>query len=102
VERNKLLQADEEMWRHKSRAIWLQKGNLNTFFFHHFVNHRRNRKTIWKIHDGNDTLHIGQEALMNEALRHFKEFYANTGHNTIIDQLSTIMQFPHIVEEVDR
>jgi hypothetical protein len=41
-ERNKLLQANEEQWRQHNSAIWLESGDQNTKFFHHYANHSRN------------------------------------------------------------
>jgi hypothetical protein len=75
---SKILLAEEELWRQRSRAIWLQKGDQNTKFFHQYVNHRRNHKAIWEIKDENDNLHSGQEALITKAVRHFKLSYSDT------------------------
>jgi hypothetical protein len=47
--RNAWLRKDEQEWRLKSHALWLQVGDNNTKFFHHFSNHRRNLNTIWEI-----------------------------------------------------
>jgi hypothetical protein len=33
AEQKKLLLAEEERWRQKSRAIWIQSGDKNTNFF---------------------------------------------------------------------
>jgi hypothetical protein len=35
--RQRYLLAEEETWRQKSKATWLQKGDRNTKIFHHFV-----------------------------------------------------------------
>jgi hypothetical protein len=58
-ERNNILHANEEKWRQRSRAIWVQSGDQNTKLFHHFSNHRRNRKHIWEISDEFGQVHTG-------------------------------------------
>jgi hypothetical protein len=45
------LKEKEELWRQRSRAIWIQSGDQNTKFFHHFANYRRNCKYVWEIRD---------------------------------------------------
>jgi hypothetical protein len=56
---NKILQAEEELWRQQSRAIWIKSGEQNTKFFHQFASHRRNHKYIWEIQDENGLVHSG-------------------------------------------
>jgi len=72
------LLVEEEMWRQKSRAIWLQQGDQNTIFFHQHASHRRNKNAIWEIKDGNGISHSGQEDLETEFVRHFKNFHAES------------------------
>jgi hypothetical protein len=77
-ERINLLQAEEELWRQRSRAIWLKSGDQNTKFFHQFSSARRNRKQIWEIQDETGQEHSGQEALKFEAVKFFKETGVDT------------------------
>jgi hypothetical protein len=50
-ERNRMLMAEEDLWRQKSRAIWIRLGDKNTIFFHRFVSFRRNKKHLWEVKD---------------------------------------------------
>jgi hypothetical protein len=100
-ERNKLLLAEEELWRQRSRAIWIKSGDQNTKFFHQFASFRRNNKHIWEVLDENGQVHFGQEALKKEANRHFKSFFEESGHSTINDQVLSARLYPRLVNEED-
>ncbi|XP_019184596.1 PREDICTED: uncharacterized protein LOC109179546 [Ipomoea nil] len=41
VELSILLTQEELYWRQRSKQLWLQEGDLNTKYFHHFASHRR-------------------------------------------------------------
>jgi hypothetical protein len=41
TERNNFLKAQEDLWRIRSRAIWVKSGDHNNKFFHQFANQRR-------------------------------------------------------------
>jgi len=73
--RNKYLKENEELWRQRSRAIWIKSGDQNTKFFHNFANYRRNRKFVWEIRYEMGTLHSGQEDLKAEAVKYFNFFF---------------------------
>jgi hypothetical protein len=49
--RRDLLQAREEEWRQKSRALWLHSGDENTKFFQAYAKGRKMSNTIWGIKD---------------------------------------------------
>jgi hypothetical protein len=80
-ERKRLLLAEEEQWRQKSRAIWIKCGDKNTKFFHKYVSYRRNKKFIWEIQDESGVTHSGQEAIKTEASKFYKSFFNDTGPN---------------------
>ena len=53
LESNQLpyLKREEETRRLKSRALWLNKGDLNTRFFHQYANHQKIINSIWDLED---------------------------------------------------
>jgi hypothetical protein len=100
-ERNKLLMEEEERWRLKSRATWIQCGDKNTKYFHNFASHRRNKKHLWEIKDDQDQVHHGQEAIKMEAKRFFSSFYQESTQNSIVDQVESVRLYPRLVSDED-
>jgi hypothetical protein len=58
-ERNRLLLAEEELWRWRSSATWIKRGDRNTKYFHHFFSYRRNHKHIWELKIDDDVVILG-------------------------------------------
>jgi hypothetical protein len=98
-ERNKYLKAKEELWRQRSRAIWVQSGDQNTKFFHQFSSHRRNSKHIWEIRDVTGTVHNGQEAIIEEAENYYKNFFKSLDHSHPAEQVGVAGLFTRLINE---
>jgi hypothetical protein len=98
-ERNKHLKAQEDLWRLRSRAIWVQSGDQNTNFFHHFANHMRNSKHIWEIRDVNGTVHNGQEAIIAEVENYFKIFFKPLDNSPTAEQVGVAGLFTRLINE---
>lgn len=43
------LKVEEVSWNLKSRALWLEKGDINTKYIHRYANHRRMINSIWDL-----------------------------------------------------
>jgi hypothetical protein len=93
-----MLQAEEELWRQKSRATWILSGDKNTKYFHRFASFRRNKKHLWEVKDETAQVHTGQEAIKTEALRHFNTFYKES-NNSIVDQIASVRLYPRLTTE---
>jgi hypothetical protein len=98
-ERNKLLKSQEDLWRIRSQAIWVQSGDQNNKFFHQFANHRRNRKYIWEICDNSGTIHKGQKAIAEEAVNYFKNFFKPSLPDISVEQVGVASQYPKMLDE---
>ncbi|CAA0806634.1 DNAse I-like superfamily protein, partial [Striga hermonthica] len=46
---DKAYSEEEQFWRAKSRALWIQAGDRNTRFFHAFTAQRRKRNSILRL-----------------------------------------------------
>jgi hypothetical protein len=100
-ERNTLLLQYEELWRQRSRMIWLKYGDLNTKFFHNFSSENRNMKHIWENIDDFGQSQRGQAALKKEASRHFKVLFKADDLSSPVDQLNLVSLFSNFVTEED-
>jgi hypothetical protein len=100
-ERNKLLLADEALWRQRCRIKWVQCGDQNNKFFHRYASNSRNNKHIWDILDDSGTLHSGQQAIKDATTCFFKDFYEAKLIPTLQEQVDVAQLFPNSVNLED-
>jgi hypothetical protein len=70
-----LLEQEEIHWFQRSRSNWLQFGDRNTSFFHHYASARRKKNYIKKLlNDDNDWVE-GTSALKPLILDYFSNLF---------------------------
>lgn len=92
-----LLAQEEETWRLKSRALWIDLGNKNNIFFHKFVDNQRNQNSIWSLKTYGGKLVSSQVELIEEAATHFQKYYQDPGSCVVLHQIKVIHEFPHFL-----
>jgi hypothetical protein len=70
-----ILSIEESTWRLRSRAIWLNKSDKNTKFFHKFSTQRRSQNTIWDIVYDASVCQSTDYEIKKITLKHFKDQY---------------------------
>lgn len=86
MEMNKLLDAQEVMWRQRSRINRLKHGDKNTSFFHTKASSRYQHNTIQGVLDDLGCWQSEEEGIRNS----FEEYYRNlfsTSHPEISEEL---------------
>jgi hypothetical protein len=73
--RRTLLAEQEEAWRLKSKAIWVEKGDENTKLFQAYAKGRRVENTIWSLKDQEDRSCTTFEGLANLGKNHFQTLF---------------------------
>ncbi|XP_071925430.1 uncharacterized protein [Coffea arabica] len=74
VFRNALF-VEEEFWKQKARAKWLQDRDRNTKYFHSIVAERRVRSIIHHIKDANGILLTEKSQIATEAVHFFESLF---------------------------
>jgi hypothetical protein len=100
-ERNRLINESEELWRQRSRAIWIRSGDQNTKFFHNFTNFRRNNKYIWEIMDDEGHIHTGQKNIKAEAIKHLNIFSRSNDDPSTPEQVRVAEKFSRMITEAE-
>eukprot|EP00253_Pinus_taeda_P004106 PITA_04106 len=72
---HKASREEEEHWRQKSRALWLQVGDKNTSFFHIQAEAHKQFKSVKEIHHQNVVVKDFEE-IKRATHSHFKDLYS--------------------------
>ncbi|XP_056163671.1 uncharacterized protein LOC130137005 [Syzygium oleosum] len=64
---------EESFFSQKSRIRWLKEGDMNTKFFHHFVNKRRLQNRILSVSADDGVLLTDPQVVRNHIVGHFQE-----------------------------
>jgi hypothetical protein len=81
--RNRLIKEKEEMWRLKSRAIWMKSGDENTKKFQAYAKGRKCSNTIWHLKDQDGTQEHTFEGMSRIGKKYFQELYKAENKATI-------------------
>jgi len=84
-----------------SRALWLQAGDENTKFFHHFANGRNLFNTIWSIDRRDGTKETSFGDIAHEGTLHFESLFKSDSRvniDTIIKVVSPFSKFINLEE----
>ena len=75
--RRDILVERKEIWRLKSRAIWLNSGDENTKFFHAYAIGRKMKNTIWELNDDDGLSVSCFEGLSSLWVEHYKNLFTS-------------------------
>lgn len=100
-QKSKILQEKEELWRLKSRAIWLKAGDCYTKFFHNLANGRKASNTIWKLPCEPDGWATTHQKLAKLGVTHFKQQFTAPNVINLPDIINLAGNFPRFVGQED-
>jgi hypothetical protein len=72
----RLLEQEEIRWCQRSRTNWIQNGDKNTTFFHHFASARRKRNLIKQLKDPTGNFVEGTDNLNPIMLDYFSNLFS--------------------------
>ena len=79
-----ILLKEEELWKLKSSALWLQQGDCNSKLFYKYASYRKNVNTIWDIDSRNGATVKNGDEIKNEATNYFQNLFVNPSSNYIL------------------
>jgi hypothetical protein len=99
AKRRLLLAEQEETWKLKNRAIWLENGDENTTFFQAYAKGRREENTIWSLKDQEGRSITSFEGLTNLVKNHFQTLFKEDRRVNIAKMIKVALYLPSFVSE---
>ena len=90
----RIFDENESNLRLKDKAIWLQKGDENTKYFHNFTNRRRLNNSIWEVKHDQESLVYDLRSIKSVVNKYLSNIYRDPKSSNICDQLNTIQALP--------
>ena len=84
LELHELLLAEESFFKQKSRIKWIQKGDMNTQFFHRMTAARQKQMTISTLIDSQGRKLTTYSQITNEAVSYFQQLLGTVDINVIV------------------
>ena len=72
---SKLLVCEEQMWKQRSRALWLQEGDNNTRYFHSRASHQFRRNRIDVLEDPDGVLCTDEYGISNILVNYYQSLF---------------------------
>eukprot|EP00253_Pinus_taeda_P001787 PITA_01787 len=95
---HKASRVEEEFWRQKSRALWLQAGDKNTSFFHKHAEARKQFKSVKEIHHQGVVVKDFEE-IKRAAHSYFKDLYSAPDEPPLDPQIYPMNLIPNCVQD---
>ena len=95
----KKLKEQEEVWRLKSRAIWLKSGDENTKKFQAYARGRKGANTIWELKNEDGEKVTSFKNLADLGVNHFQNLYKALAGASLAEIIQIAQMFPRFVEE---
>ena len=99
--KSKILKEQEDVWRLKSRAIWLECGDDNTKSFQSFMKGRKMQNTIWELKSSNNDVCSSFEDLALLRKTHFESLFKVGTQETIAEVIEISQFFPGQITKYD-
>ena len=91
---NVWLDAENTMWRQRSRNFWLTEGDRNTSFFHTKATNRKQRNTIHGLCDANGEWQENELLVEQIAVEYFSDMFRSNGPTdttTLIEAIEPVV-----------
>lgn len=110
---SKLLVNEEQMWKQRSRALWLQEGDNNTRYFHGRASHRFRRNRINTLEDPVGEVCSDEDGIANILVSYYQGLFNSSNPSmigevvagipcSISDELNQLLNVEFTREEVVR
>jgi len=102
--KDEILKVEEELWRLKSRFVWLKIEDRNTKCFQKFAKNRKNYNNIWDVLDSEGNIQHTQNRIKVASLNFYSSLYKAKVNEDTLTHLNVLKEVPRFFtyEEINQ